>query len=32
MLDGIQHWTPPPWPDPELNPHRNHVHEPLRIQ
>jgi hypothetical protein len=31
MINGIPHWTPPPWLDPTQTPRPNHVHEPLRV-
>jgi hypothetical protein len=29
MLDGIPHWTPPRWIDPEQTPRRNRMHHPV---
>ncbi len=31
MIDGVPHWTPPAWLDPQQTPRRNRTHEPLRV-
>jgi hypothetical protein len=28
MINGVPHWTPPPWIDPHRVPRRNHTHHP----
>jgi hypothetical protein len=29
MVDGVPHWTPPAWLDPQRRPLRNWMHNPL---